>query len=90
MRSDDHAESLRSRVSDPGFSAPMLVSRLAHRSQANQPRRRATAQAARRHAAARDGMRHAAALGCSKHNIAYLLPAARRRLAETLDRLDLL
>jgi DNA-directed RNA polymerase specialized sigma24 family protein len=32
----------------------------------------------------------AAALGCSKANIVYMLPAARRRLADTLDRLDLL
>ena len=41
----------------------------------------------------RDGMRHtatAAAIGCSPRLVAYLLPAARRRLADTLDRLDLL
>jgi DNA-directed RNA polymerase specialized sigma24 family protein len=41
----------------------------------------------------RDGIRHAQAaymLGCSVKNIYYLLPAARRRLADTLDRLDLL
>lgn len=41
----------------------------------------------------RDGLRHAAAaalLGCSPRTIAYLLPATRRRLANTLDRLDLL
>jgi hypothetical protein len=29
-------------------------------------------------------------LGCSARAIYYLLPAARRRLADTLDRLDLL
>ena len=41
----------------------------------------------------RDGIRHAQAasvLGCSVRTIYYLLPAARRRLADTLDRLDLL
>jgi len=41
----------------------------------------------------RDGLRHAdaaAMLGCSPRTICYLLPAARRRLADTLDRLDLL
>jgi DNA-directed RNA polymerase specialized sigma24 family protein len=32
----------------------------------------------------------AAALGCSVRTPAYMLPAARRRLADTLDRLDLL
>lgn len=32
----------------------------------------------------------AAAIGCSVRTLAYLLPAARRRLADTLDRLDLL
>lgn len=32
----------------------------------------------------------AAALGCSVRTINYMLPAARRRLADTLDRLDLL
>jgi DNA-directed RNA polymerase specialized sigma24 family protein len=41
----------------------------------------------------RDGIRHAQAaqmIGCSPRTIYYLLPAARRRLADTLDRLDLL
>lgn len=41
----------------------------------------------------RDGLRHAqtaAMLGCSVRAVYYLLPAARRRLADTLDRLDLL
>ena len=41
----------------------------------------------------RDGLRHAdaaALLGCSPRTLCYLLPAARRRLADTLDRLDLL
>ena len=41
----------------------------------------------------RDGIRHAQAahmIGCSRRAIAYLLPAARRRLADILDRLDLL
>ena len=41
----------------------------------------------------RDGIRHAEAaamLGCSVRTVYYLLPAARRRLADTLDRLDLL
>jgi DNA-directed RNA polymerase specialized sigma24 family protein len=41
----------------------------------------------------RDGMRHAdaaALLGCSTRTLCYMLPAARRRLADTLDRLDLL
>jgi len=41
----------------------------------------------------RDGLRHAQAantLGCSVRAIYYMLPAARRRLADTLDRLDLL
>lgn len=41
----------------------------------------------------RDGLRHAdaaAMLGCSPRTVSYLLPAARRRLADTLDRLDLL
>ena len=41
----------------------------------------------------RDGIRHAQAasmLGCSVSTIYYMLPAARRRLADTLDRLDLL
>ena len=32
----------------------------------------------------------AAAIGCSVRTLAYMLPAARRRLADTLDRLDLL
>ena len=36
-------------------------------------------------------MVHAAtALGCSVRTVAYLLPADRRRLADILDRLDLL
>jgi DNA-directed RNA polymerase specialized sigma24 family protein len=41
----------------------------------------------------RDGIRHAHAanlLGVSERLVYYLLPAARRRLADTLDRLDLL
>jgi DNA-directed RNA polymerase specialized sigma24 family protein len=41
----------------------------------------------------RDGIRHTEAanmLGMSERNIYYLLPAARRRLADILDRLDLL
>ena len=41
----------------------------------------------------RDGIRHAEAahmLGMSTRNIYYLLPAARRRLTDILDRLDLL
>ena len=41
----------------------------------------------------RDGLRHAQAanmLGCSVRTVYFLLPAARRRLADTLDRLDLL
>jgi RNA polymerase sigma factor (sigma-70 family) len=41
----------------------------------------------------RDGMRHADAaniIGCSPRNVCYLLTAARHRLADTLDRLDLL
>ena len=41
----------------------------------------------------RDGLRHSQAasmLGCSVRAVYYLLPAARRRLADTLDRLDLL
>ena len=41
----------------------------------------------------RDGIRHSEAatmLGMSERNIYYLLPAARRRLADVLDRLDLL
>ena len=41
----------------------------------------------------RDGLRHAdaaAMLGCSTRTICYLLPAARRRLADTLNRLYLL
>ena len=41
----------------------------------------------------RDGLRHAqtaALLGCSVRAIYDLLPAARRRLADTLDFLDLL
>ena len=40
----------------------------------------------------RDGQGHAAtaaALGCSVRTVAYMLPAARRRLADILDRLDL-
>jgi DNA-directed RNA polymerase specialized sigma24 family protein len=32
----------------------------------------------------------AAALGCSVRTVAYILPAARRRLADVLDRRDLL
>jgi DNA-directed RNA polymerase specialized sigma24 family protein len=32
----------------------------------------------------------AAALGCSIRTLAYMLPAARRRLADILDRRDLL
>jgi DNA-directed RNA polymerase specialized sigma24 family protein len=32
----------------------------------------------------------AAAIGCSVRTLAYMLPAARRRLADVLDRLDLL
>ncbi len=32
----------------------------------------------------------AAALGCSIRTLAYMLPAARRRLADVLDRRDLL
>jgi hypothetical protein len=32
----------------------------------------------------------AAALGCSVRTLAYMLPAARRRLADVLDRRDLL
>jgi DNA-directed RNA polymerase specialized sigma24 family protein len=32
----------------------------------------------------------AAALGCSVRTLAYMLPAARRRLADALDRRDLL
>ena len=31
----------------------------------------------------------AAAIGCSVRTLVYLLPAAKRRLADTLDRLDL-
>ncbi len=41
----------------------------------------------------RDGQGHAAAaaaIGCSIRTLAYLLPAARRRLADALDRRDLL
>jgi len=41
----------------------------------------------------RDGVRHREAahiLGMSERKVYYLLPAARRRLADTLDRLDLL
>lgn len=41
----------------------------------------------------RDGMHHrdtARILGISERNIYYLLLAAHRRLADTLDRLDLL
>lgn len=41
----------------------------------------------------RDRVGHAAtaaALGCSIRKLSYLLPAARRRLADVLDRLDLL
>ena len=41
----------------------------------------------------RDGVRHTQAanlLGISERLVYYLLPAARRRLADTLDRLDLL
>ena len=41
----------------------------------------------------RDGIRHKEAahmLGMSERNIYYLLPAARRRLTDVLDRLDLL
>jgi DNA-directed RNA polymerase specialized sigma24 family protein len=41
----------------------------------------------------RDGVRHAQAahmLGMSERNLYYLLPAARRRLTDILDRLDLL
>jgi DNA-directed RNA polymerase specialized sigma24 family protein len=41
----------------------------------------------------RDGLRHtdaAAIIGCSPRNVCYLLTAARHRLADTLDRLDLL
>ena len=41
----------------------------------------------------RDNIRHAEAahmLGMSERTICYLLPAARRRLADILDRLDLL
>jgi hypothetical protein len=32
----------------------------------------------------------AAAIGCSVRTLAYMLPAARRRLADALDRRDLL
>ena len=41
----------------------------------------------------RDGIRHREAanmLGMSERNVYYLLPAARRRLTDILDRLDLL
>jgi RNA polymerase sigma factor (sigma-70 family) len=41
----------------------------------------------------RDGIRHREAahmLGCSERLVYYLLPAARRRLNDILDRLDLL
>ena len=41
----------------------------------------------------RDGIRHAEAahmLGMSERKVCYLLPAARRRLTDVLDRLDLL
>ena len=41
----------------------------------------------------RDGVRHKQAahmLGVSERLVYYILPAARRRLADTLDRLDLL
>jgi DNA-directed RNA polymerase specialized sigma24 family protein len=39
----------------------------------------------------RDRVGHAAtALGCSVRTLAYMLPAARRRLADILDRRDLL
>ena len=41
----------------------------------------------------RDGIRNAEAasiIGCSARNFYYLLPAARRRLTDVLDRLDLL
>ena len=40
-----------------------------------------------------DGVRHREAahiLGMSERNVYYLLPAARRRLTDVLDRLDLL
>ena len=52
-----------------------------------------THQSPKRTGTYRDGLRHAdaaALLGCSVRTIYYLLPAARRRLADTLDRLDLL
>ncbi|WP_162601513.1 RNA polymerase sigma factor [Occallatibacter savannae] len=41
----------------------------------------------------RDGVRHrdaARVLGMSERNVYYLIPAARRRLTDVLDRLDLL
>ena len=40
----------------------------------------------------RDGVGHAAAaaIGCSIRKLAYMLSAARRRLADALDRRDLL